>query len=193
LVVRLFAVSTFVVWFHSNRKWEATRGIDPHSFGFNSATLPDQYANASSLIQLLVDAVSKGGNLLLDMGPDKDGVVSDPQQNTLKGMGSWLGVNGEAIYNTTYWWVTSQENNLRFTYASKAFYITALENPASGNVTIKSPIPIAQGNTIQHLGSSCGPFQWSSTDSAAVTFAVPDNCLHTVANVDAWVFKVNWA
>jgi len=47
----------------------------------------------------LVDIVSKGGNYLLNVGPDGDGVIPQPSQVTLRAVGRWLKVNGEAIYD----------------------------------------------------------------------------------------------
>lgn len=46
----------------------------------------------------LVDAVSKGGNYLLNVGPDSSGVIPEPQQQSLREVGAWLQTNGEAIY-----------------------------------------------------------------------------------------------
>jgi alpha-L-fucosidase len=46
----------------------------------------------------LVDIVSKGGNYLLNVGPDGDGFIPQPSQDILRKVGSWLKVNGEAVY-----------------------------------------------------------------------------------------------
>ena len=50
------------------------------------------------LIFKLVDIVSKGGNYLLNVGPDAEGVIPAPSRNMLRAVGQWLKVNGEAIY-----------------------------------------------------------------------------------------------
>jgi alpha-L-fucosidase len=59
----------------SERKWESNQGMDPYSYGYDRATPPDLYMNASTLINSLVDMVSKNGNLLLDVGPKADGTI----------------------------------------------------------------------------------------------------------------------
>ena len=46
----------------------------------------------------LVDIVSKGGNYLLNVGPDADGQIPPPSQEVLRKVGAWLKINGEAIY-----------------------------------------------------------------------------------------------
>ena len=52
----------------------------------------------ANVVFKLVDVVSKGGNYLLNIGPDGQGVVPQPSQDILLGAGRWLKVNGEAIY-----------------------------------------------------------------------------------------------
>jgi alpha-L-fucosidase len=52
------------------------------------------------IITIFVDAVSNGGNLLLDMGPKEDGTIPEEQINILKELGSWNKKHGEAIFNT---------------------------------------------------------------------------------------------
>jgi alpha-L-fucosidase len=52
------------------------------------------------VISIFVDAVSNGGNLLLDMGPKEDGTIPDEQIHVLKELGAWNKKNGEAIFNT---------------------------------------------------------------------------------------------
>ncbi|MCM1037160.1 MAG: alpha-L-fucosidase [Bacteroides sp.] len=56
---------------------------------------------ASSLILNLIEIVSKGGNLLLNIGPDAQGNVPGPNVDRLDSMGRWLARNGEAIYGTS--------------------------------------------------------------------------------------------
>ncbi len=52
------------------------------------------------VITIFVDAVSNGGNLLLDMGPKEDGTIPAEQINVLKELGAWNKKHGEAIFNT---------------------------------------------------------------------------------------------
>ena len=60
----------------------------------------DHYKSATELIQLLVKIVSRGGNLLLNVGPSPDGDWDDTAYSRLKEIGAWLKVNGEGIYNS---------------------------------------------------------------------------------------------
>ena len=77
--------------------WQTDTSISIHSWGY---VAHDQYRTASSLIQELVDVVSKNGNLLLNIGPEADGVIPEQEQTVLLQMGAWLRVNGAAIYGT---------------------------------------------------------------------------------------------
>lgn len=87
--------------------WEENRGIGM-SFGLNREETYDDYNSAEQLILMLVDTVSRGGNLLLDVGPTHDGRIPVIMEERLSEIGSWLEVNGEAIYGTRRWVVDAQ-------------------------------------------------------------------------------------
>jgi alpha-L-fucosidase len=171
-------------------KWEATRGIDPFSFGYNAATPDSDYATSDQLIQQLVDIVSKNGNFLLDIGPEADGTVPSIMQQRLQEMGAWLSTNGEAIYNTTYWWRAQQDGNLRFTISpNQAFYIISLVQPGN-QVVVNQPVPIKAGDSISLLGYSGGTLSWTQ-QNGSLTINVPQAAQQS--GQSAWVFKVTWS
>lgn len=82
-----------------NKPFEECRGIG-HSFALNRLEDYDDYQTRESLIRMLIDLVSKGGNLLLNIGPAADGTIPVIMQDRLIAIGEWLKVNGEAIYGT---------------------------------------------------------------------------------------------
>jgi alpha-L-fucosidase len=60
----------------------------------------DQFKSTNKVIRLLSEIVAKGGSLLLGIGPNPDGTLSELQISRLKEIGDWLKVNGAAIYGT---------------------------------------------------------------------------------------------
>ena len=101
----------------SEKKWQECRGLGL-SFGYNRAEGDAETIARADLIAMLVDIVSKNGNLQLDVGPEADGTIPPVQMERLKELGSWLKQNGEAIYDTVPWVravrKTAEASELRF-------------------------------------------------------------------------------
>ena len=83
----------------SGEAWENCRGIG-FSFGYNQVENESHYQSVESAIRHLVNIVSRGGNLLLNIGPTAGGEIPDFQRVVLEGIGAWLSVNGSAIYGS---------------------------------------------------------------------------------------------
>lgn len=82
--------------------WEESQGIG-YSYGYNRMEALKDYKSGYQLILTLIDVVSRGGNLLLDVGPTADGRIPVIMQQRLAEIGKWLQANGDAIYDTHPW------------------------------------------------------------------------------------------
>jgi alpha-L-fucosidase len=136
------------------KKWEENRGLG-RSFGYNRAEGEAETIAPADLIALLVDVVSKNGNLLLDVGPEADGTIPPVQMERLQALGDWLDQNGEAIYDTEPWTVAEgksvEGDDLRFTRKGADLYVTVLGNPKAGTLTIQN-LPREKGIQASLLG-----------------------------------------
>jgi len=79
--------------------WETCMTIN-NTWAYNSHD--HEYKSAQMLIRSLVEVASRGGNFLLNVGPQPDGLIQPEFQERLRAIGTWLSVNGESIYGTTY-------------------------------------------------------------------------------------------
>jgi alpha-L-fucosidase len=80
------------------RDWETCMTIND-TWGFKRHD--HNWKSAETLIRNLCDIVSKGGNFLLNVGPDREGVIPPPSVERLRGIGAWMKINAEAIHGTT--------------------------------------------------------------------------------------------
>jgi alpha-L-fucosidase len=87
--------------------WEESRGMG-YSYGYNRAEDSWDYNSARSLVLQLIDKVSRGGNFLLDIGPDAHGKIPPIMEERLLQIGRWMKINNEAIYGAVRWKTASQ-------------------------------------------------------------------------------------
>jgi len=164
-------------------KWQnpATLGT---SYGYMKAEEEeDLYKSPTELVHLLVDVVSKNGNLLLNIGPKADGTIPEGMQTRLLAMGEWLKLNGEAIYGTRY--ASSEYQNvpdMRFTQKGDALYAILLKQPAA-----PLSITLAKGSnvsSVSFLGSD-EKIKW--TQSGETLKVIPPS---KVSGQYAWPVKI---
>lgn len=158
----------------SSVKWEECRGLG-RSFGFNRAEGKAETISSKDLIYLLVDIVSKNGNLLLDVGPEADGAIPPVQLSRLQALGSWLQQNGEAIYGTTPWTrpsgTTTDGTDIRFTRKDTVLYAILPDRPKSSSITIQS-FSLNPAAKITVLGQA-EPLSWSAQGSGTTVSLPP--------------------
>lgn len=174
------------------RKWESNLGMDPYSYGYNRATPLASYLNASSIVTSLVDIVSKNGNFLLDVGPTANGTIIEVEQTNLREAGKWIKEHGEAIFNTTYWFVTPQEgDNVRFTQTVDAFYVLCMARP-NGSLVLDSPVPWIEGDKVTVVGGNMSGTVVPSMkmDNGSIVLNVTGAL--SAADRYTWVFKISY-
>jgi len=143
------------------KKWESNRGIG-NSYGYNKMEKEGDYLTSAEIIKMLVDIVSKNGNLLLNVGPMPDGKIPEVQKEVLLGIGEWLEINGEGIYGSRPWeraeGKTMDNLEVRFTHKNEILYIHLLDKPKGKSLRILS-LKIPQ-ISVSNLGARSRRFNY---------------------------------
>jgi alpha-L-fucosidase len=171
--------------------WQTDTSISKNSWGY---VLKQDYKTADSIVDDLIDIVSKNGALLLNIGPRPDGSIPEPEQQILREIGQWLKVNGEAIYGTRPWKIFGEGptavvegsfndtkrngftgEDLRFTAKGGALFAIAMAWPGK-TLAIKSlassaSLPPGNVKSVSLLGFS-GKLQWKQ-DEKGLTITLP--------------------
>jgi len=165
------------------RPWEECRGIG-ESFGYNRNENLEQYQTSRQLVHMLIDVVSRGGNLLLNIGPAADGTIPVIMQQRLKDMGDWLQINGDGIYGTAAWREapTQKDKTVFFTRKGKDLYIllTHWKQQIS--------IPAVKAAAVELLGFK-GKVTYKHQGNN-VTITAPALSPGGLSNQDAWVYRI---
>jgi alpha-L-fucosidase len=96
------------------------------------------YKPAKTVIHMLIDIVSKNGNLLLSVPIRGDGSIDDIEKSILKDITAWMNVNQGAIFGTRPWKISGEGENIRFVTKDNLLFAHVLSYPEDGTVLIKS-------------------------------------------------------
>jgi alpha-L-fucosidase len=147
--------------------WQTDTSVSNKSWGYIEN---DTFKSPEFIVHQLVDIVSKNGNLLMNIGPRSDGTIPEGVQQVLLSVGSWLKVNGDAIYGTRAWTTYGEgptkvvegsfndtaagnftAQDFRFTTKGDTLYAIEMGWPAGGEAVIKTLHPVTGGRPIQSV------------------------------------------
>lgn len=171
--------------FRGGYDWEECQGIGA-SFGYNRNEDIDDYKNAKQVIDILIDVVSHGGNLLLDIGPTADGRIPVIMQERLLEIGQWLERNGEAIYGTRPWRFASEGDTIRYTSKGDTIYAISKVWPGK-SLTLQRALA-KPGSSIHMLGYD-KPLKWT-VGSEGLTIEMPQGVDPSALASPAYAFRL---
>ena len=151
----------------------------------------ENFKSTNKLLHLLTDIVSAGGNLLLNIAPGPDGEWHDEAYQRLKEIGSWMKVNGEAIYETTGDSSIGKQGQFVFTNKKGVVYAIyrATENEKEMPATVEiSNLKLNKNTRITLLGSN-QKLKWSIAENKLHINLPPTISQHPPCK-EAWVFKI---
>jgi alpha-L-fucosidase len=153
----------YVVFDQIQRKpWECVRGMD-HSFGYNAQSRPEHFLTQDELLGMVTDIASKGGNLLLNVGPrGVDAQIPDEQLTRLGWLGDFVRPNADALAGTRPW-VTPGTGNVRYTARNDTVYALVQKPPAM--ITLEE---VAATPTTEVTNIDGKPLEWKDTPSGIV-------------------------
>jgi alpha-L-fucosidase len=168
--------------------WEECKGIS-QSFGYNWEDTDENVISSKSFINMFVDIVAQGGNLLLIVNLDGQGALPKLQERRLKEIGKWLKVNGEGIYATRPF-SHQFDSTVAYTSSKDNQYIYAILKEWPGLELKLNGIQADKGSKLEMLGYDKS-LEWKSIDGG-VSVKLPDKlqnennrpCDH------AWVLKI---
>jgi alpha-L-fucosidase len=152
----------------------------------------DKYKSVRDLVQLLVDVVAKGGNLLLNIGPSPEGEWAPDAYDRLKGIAAWMKVNKEAIYETRAI-APYKEGKVCLTRKKEGGAVYAIYLPEQGEnrppwtIILKSLQPAA-GAKLTMLGYQ-GELNWKP-EANGVVIEIPEGVRQKPPCDHAWVIKI---
>jgi alpha-L-fucosidase len=151
----------------------------------------DNYKSSKQIVQLLVNIVAKGGNLLLGIGPDGKGVYDPKVIENLAKVGKWLETNGEAIYETK---PVEPYLEGKVGYTAKGDNVVyAIYMPAKDEMEIPSLINVKtklKGNIKVSLVASNQKLNFKNK-GGEIAISIPQSLLKTLIKQEAVVIKIS--
>ncbi|XP_061752319.1 plasma alpha-L-fucosidase isoform X2 [Nerophis ophidion] len=176
-------------------KWENCMTIDSKSWGYRRDAPLSDYLAIEQLVAVLVETVSCGGNLLMNVGPTLDGRIAPIFEERLRQMGRWLGVNGEAIYNSSAWRAQNDSVTPGVWYTSRPreelIFAIFLSWPQDGALILSEP-EVTPGHTqVALLGH--GPLLWEPTKTPGLRVILPQLSFSQMPCQWAWTLRLTGA
>ncbi len=179
----------------TSHPWEESRGMG-RSYGFNRAENINHYRTSKELVHELIDVVSRGGNLLLNVGPTADGRIPVIMQQRLRDIGSWLQINGESIYSTHPWRGQIERDSdagsttdMRYTRKGSDLFVISFEWQ-NGEIAVGN-LDNTDGVAVELLGYD-GPIDWQVRGDDLV-ISTPRMSPSQMPSAYAYVFKISGA
>ena len=181
-----------------NHKWENCMTIDKISWGYRRNTSLAQFLTIEEIISELTSTVSCGGNLLMNVGPTKDGKIIPLFEERLRQLGQWLRVNGESIYSSKPWSHQNDTMTRNIWYTMKkavdnttTVYAILLSWPEDSVFTLGAPVP-SPITVVTMLGYS-EPFEWIADSSQqGINVTIPVIPFNKIPCQWAWVLKLTF-
>ncbi|KAK7102827.1 hypothetical protein V1264_020994 [Littorina saxatilis] len=177
-----------------NRKFENAMTIDKASWGFRRNAYLEDYLTMDELIKTLIVTVSCGGNLLVNVGPTKYGMIAPIYEERLRDLGQWMQVNGDGIYGSHPWTYQNDTKNPDVWYTMKAdgsskdVYAFVLKWPTNDVLTLGAPVPTS--TTKVTLMGYQAPLNFTKTGSQGVSVQLSEVQYALLPCEWAWTFKL---